>query len=68
MSTPGTITLGFGCAGLAARLTASESRRLVDVAFDAGVRHFDVARSYGYGRAEACSARRSPLAATTSRS
>jgi D-threo-aldose 1-dehydrogenase len=44
--------LGFGCSSLAARLSLRESRRLVDAAYDAGVRHFDVARSYGYGRAE----------------
>ena len=29
-----------------------ESRRLIDAAYDAGIRHFDVARSYGYGAVE----------------
>jgi aryl-alcohol dehydrogenase-like predicted oxidoreductase len=43
--------LGFGCGSLTGtnRSTAS---RLLDTAFDNGVRHFDVARYYGYGEAE----------------
>lgn len=44
--------LGFGCASLMARIQMSESVRLLESAFDAGVTHFDVARSYGYGEAE----------------
>ena len=44
--------LGFGCAGLMARLDRRSSLRLLETAFDSGVTHFDVARSYGYGAAE----------------
>lgn len=42
-----TSRIGFGCAYL-----SPENARLLDVAFDAGVRHFDVARSYGRGFTE----------------
>lgn len=45
--------LGFGGAYLVGALHAHASRRLVDVAFERGVRHFDVAPSYGLGTAEA---------------
>lgn len=44
--------LGFGCSGLMARLDRAESLRLLQVAADSGITHFDVARSYGYGEAE----------------
>ncbi len=44
--------LGFGCASLMARIQLPESVRILESAFDAGVTHFDVARSYGYGEAE----------------
>jgi D-threo-aldose 1-dehydrogenase len=44
--------LGYGCSALMGRLSRRESRRLLDCAFDHGIRHFDVARSYGYGEAE----------------
>ena len=44
--------LGFGCAGLGASRSAGTSEQLVRAAHDAGFRHFDVARSYGYGAAE----------------
>jgi D-threo-aldose 1-dehydrogenase len=44
--------LGFGCASLMARLGPSESLRILEAAYDAGITHFDVARSYGYGEAE----------------
>jgi len=44
-------TLGFGCSSLVSS-GAKNARRLLDTAFDAGVRHFDVARYYGYGEAE----------------
>src|SRR5918997_1826870 len=43
---------GYGCAALMARTSRAESVRLLEEAFDAGVTHFDVARSYGYGEAE----------------
>ena len=42
-----TSQLGFGCAYL-----TPDSRRLLDVAHDAGIRHFDVGRSYNRGNAE----------------
>lgn len=42
-----TTRVGFGCAYL-----LPESARLLDAAYDAGVRHFDVARSYGRGFTE----------------
>ena len=44
--------LGFGCSGLMARLSRAESLRLLEIAFDSGITHFDVARMYGYGEAE----------------
>lgn len=34
------------------RLDFAASTRLIDVAFDAGITHFDTARAYGYGEAE----------------
>src|SRR5580704_15686599 len=43
--------LGFGCSSLTA-LGEKKSLHLLGTAFDAGVRHFDVARYYGYGEAE----------------
>lgn len=42
-----TTQLGFGCAYL-----LPETARLLDVAYDAGIRHFDVARAYGRGLTE----------------
>ncbi len=42
-----TSQLGFGCAYL-----QPETVFLLDVAYDAGIRHFDVARSYGRGQTE----------------
>ncbi|WP_363349450.1 aldo/keto reductase [Methylocystis echinoides] len=47
-----TSRIGFGCAFLVGGASAGESARLVDAAFDAGIRHFDVAPSYGLGLAE----------------
>ena len=44
--------LGFGCASLMARIKQRESVGLLETAFEAGITHFDVARSYGYGEAE----------------
>lgn len=48
-----TSALGFGCAALVGGRTRRDSLRLLEAAFDAGVRHFDVARVYGTGDAEA---------------
>lgn len=44
--------LGFGSAPLMARLGRRESVRLLQVAHEAGITHFDTARAYGYGEAE----------------
>jgi len=43
--------LGFGCSALASA-GKKKALQLLGTAFDAGVRHFDVARYYGYGEAE----------------
>jgi len=45
--------IGFGCAGLMRLPSARQRRRLVAAAIDAGLTHFDVARMYGLGAAEA---------------
>jgi D-threo-aldose 1-dehydrogenase len=44
--------LGFGSAPLMARLGRRESVRLLEVAHESGITHFDTARAYGYGEAE----------------
>jgi D-threo-aldose 1-dehydrogenase len=44
--------VGFGCGGLMREPSARKRRRLLDEAFDQGIRHFDVARMYGLGAAE----------------
>ena len=44
--------LGFGTALLMARLGRRESVRLLEVAHESGITHFDTARAYGYGEAE----------------
>jgi hypothetical protein len=47
------VRLGFGCASLM-RLPSRRSRQvLLGEAFEQGIRHFDVARMYGLGAAEA---------------
>jgi len=46
-----TPALGFGCSSLTA-MSRSDANRVLGAAFDAGIRHFDVARYYGYGEAE----------------
>jgi D-threo-aldose 1-dehydrogenase len=48
-----TSRLGLGCAELYREPSAVARRRLLDAAYDAGVRHFDVAPMYGLGIAEA---------------
>jgi D-threo-aldose 1-dehydrogenase len=45
--------LGFGCAGLMRSPSRAQRQRLLGEAFERGVRHFDVARMYGLGAAEA---------------
>ncbi len=47
-----TTPLGLGCATIYREPTAKRRRRLLDAAFDAGIRHFDVAPMYGLGIAE----------------
>ena len=47
-----TTVLGFGCSALLGPKSRAEALRLLGAAYDAGVRHFDVARYYGYGDAE----------------
>jgi D-threo-aldose 1-dehydrogenase len=44
--------LGYGCSHLMGRITRRESIALLKTAYDAGIRHFDTAPSYGYGQAE----------------
>jgi D-threo-aldose 1-dehydrogenase len=48
-----TTRLGFGCGGLMRLDSRSERQRLLASAFDSGIAHFDVARMYGLGQAEA---------------
>lgn len=45
--------IGFGCAKLFRTSTSSKRQRLLNTAFDCGITHFDVARMYGLGEAEA---------------
>lgn len=45
--------LGFGCAPVMGKIGRRDSLRAMALAFELGVTHFDVARSYGFGRAEA---------------
>ncbi len=47
-----TTRLGFGTAALMARLGRRESVRLLELAHESGIGHFDTARAYGYGEAE----------------
>lgn len=47
-----TTTLGFGCGGLMRIPTGRRRQSILAEAFDAGIRHFDVARMYGLGRVE----------------
>jgi len=48
-----TTALGFGCANLFRLGDSAQRARLLGAAYDAGIRHFDVAPMYGLGRAEA---------------
>ncbi len=49
-----TTQLGFGGSRLMTRLGMKRSLELLETAFDAGIRHIDVAPSYGFGEAEEC--------------
>src|SRR6476469_451778 len=44
--------LGFGCVKLTTHRERSDAVRILDQAFALGITHFDVARAYGFGRAE----------------
>ncbi len=48
-----TSVLGFGCSGLMGSGSGAERQALLGRALDSGVTHFDVARFYGLGQAEA---------------
>jgi aryl-alcohol dehydrogenase-like predicted oxidoreductase len=50
---PASSRLGFGCGSVMGRVSRRESERAVAAALDHGITHFDVARAYGYGEAEA---------------
>ena len=50
---PPSSRLGFGCGSVMGRVGRAESLRAIAAALDAGITHFDVARLYGYGEAEA---------------
>ncbi len=47
-----TSVLGFGCAGLYRLPRRAERLQALDAAYEAGIRHFDLAPMYGFGRAE----------------
>lgn len=51
MTAPG-LRIGFGCGNLGGEVSRRRSRALLEAAYDAGIRHFDVAPSYGGGMAE----------------
>ncbi len=47
-----TLRLGFGCGSVMGRAGRRTSLRAMNAAWEAGIRLFDTARSYGYGEAE----------------
>lgn len=49
-----TSRLGYGCSSIMGGLSRRDSLRMFDAAYDAGIRHYDVAPLYGFGQAEAC--------------
>ncbi len=52
MNAFGQTRLGFGCAHLPGKLARRDALAVLETAFEAGIRHFDVARMYGDGQAE----------------
>lgn len=48
-----TSSVGLGCGGLRVSEGRAHAQRVINTAIDEGVRYVDVARSYGYGMAEA---------------
>jgi len=51
-SSHSTTALGFGCNNLLGDKTRAQGLDLLHTAYDCGIRHFDVARYYGFGDAE----------------
>jgi len=49
-----TTRLGFGCSSIMGSLGWRDSLAVLEAAWGAGIRHFDVAPMYGYGEAESC--------------
>ncbi len=49
---PGIDRLGFGSAGLTSMRSYGQVKRLLDLAFEAGITHFDTAPLYGQGYSE----------------
>jgi D-threo-aldose 1-dehydrogenase len=49
-----TTRLGYGCSSIMGALGRRQSLHLLEAAYEAGIRHFDVAPMYGYGEAEGC--------------
>jgi aryl-alcohol dehydrogenase-like predicted oxidoreductase len=49
-----TTRLGFGCGSIMGVTNHRDSLKLLETAYDGGIRHFDVAPRYGYGEAESC--------------
>src|SRR5207248_223210 len=47
-----TTQLGYGCSQLMGGITRRQSLKLLETAFDVGIRHFDTAPSYGLGEGE----------------
>jgi|SRR5271165_2206751 len=47
-----TTRLGYGCSSLMGGMGHRASVAILESAFDAGIRHYDVAPAYGYGAAE----------------
>ena len=52
LQTGSALGVGFGCSALLGRSGRRESLQALEVAWDEGIRVFDVARAYGYGEAE----------------
>lgn len=49
-----TTRLGFGCSSVMGGLSRRDSLAVMESAYEAGIRHFDVAPMYGFGQAEGC--------------
>ena len=49
-----TTRLGYGCSSLMGAMGRKQSIALLEESLEQGIRHFDVAPSYGFGEAERC--------------